>query len=78
MFTDISKEIKYSIYFHFDFLMFDLKKKYMARPDGNRHMWITLHAISMLDLCHLVILIYVTIDEFSYDINVTKIALVLY
>ena len=33
---------------------------------------------SMLDLCRLVILIYETIDEFSYDINVTKIPLVLY
>ena len=33
---------------------------------------------SMLDLCHLVILIYVIIDEFSYDINVMKIALILY
>ena len=33
---------------------------------------------SMLDLCRLVILIYVIINEFSYDINVTKIALILY
>ena len=32
----------------------------------------------MLGLCHFVILIYVTIDKFSYDINVTKIALILY
>ena len=32
----------------------------------------------MLDLFCLVILIYVTIDKFSYDINVTKIALILY
>ena len=36
---------------------------------------------SMLDLCRLVslaILIYVTIDELSYDINVMKITLILY
>ena len=32
----------------------------------------------MLDLCRLVILIYVTINEFSYDINVKKNALILY
>ena len=32
----------------------------------------------MLDLCRLVRLIYVTIDKFSYDINVTKIALMLF
>ena len=54
----------------------------MVGPIGNRHVWITLHVIlcytSMFDLCRLVILIYVTIDVFSYDINVTKIALILY
>ena len=33
---------------------------------------------SMLDLYRLVILIYVVIDEFSYDINVMKIVLILY
>ena len=30
----------------------------------------------LLDLCRLVILIYVTIDEFSYDINVIVMLLV--